>query len=110
MLTLDYCALSLLFVSTLTELKLLDTSFQFCPENKHRDTWCLSTIFTQGNKWLDKEADPDLQITATGGDLRPWQRPIRVSCEDLSPVQTEDFSSQGTTVTLSYNFLKKELD
>ncbi|KAG7240194.1 hypothetical protein INR49_027201 [Caranx melampygus] len=49
MLTLDYCALSLLFVSTLTG----------------------------------------------------------VSCEDLSPVQTEDFSSQGTTVTLSYNYAKK---
>ncbi|KAG7222898.1 hypothetical protein INR49_027216, partial [Caranx melampygus] len=32
---------------------------------------------------------------------------IGVSCEDLSPVQTEDFSSQGTTVTLSYNFSKK---
>ncbi|KAG7240197.1 hypothetical protein INR49_027204 [Caranx melampygus] len=29
-----------------------------------------------------------------------------VSCEELSPVQTEDFSLEGSTVTLSYNYSK----
>ncbi|KAG7240198.1 hypothetical protein INR49_027205 [Caranx melampygus] len=29
-----------------------------------------------------------------------------VSCEELSPVQTEDFSLEGTTVTLSYSYSK----
>uniref|UniRef100_A0A3B4XYN3 Immunoglobulin V-set domain-containing protein n=1 Tax=Seriola lalandi dorsalis TaxID=1841481 RepID=A0A3B4XYN3_SERLL len=32
---------------------------------------------------------------------------LGVSCEEPTPVKTEEFSSEGSTVTLSYNYLKK---
>uniref|UniRef100_A0A3B4WU63 Ig-like domain-containing protein n=1 Tax=Seriola lalandi dorsalis TaxID=1841481 RepID=A0A3B4WU63_SERLL len=31
---------------------------------------------------------------------------LGVSCEKLTPVKTEEFSSEGSTVTLSYNYTK----
>uniref|UniRef100_A0A3B4WZ24 Ig-like domain-containing protein n=1 Tax=Seriola lalandi dorsalis TaxID=1841481 RepID=A0A3B4WZ24_SERLL len=32
---------------------------------------------------------------------------LGVSCEKLTPVKTEEFSSEGSTVTLSYNYSTK---
>ncbi|KAI3374220.1 hypothetical protein L3Q82_005942 [Scortum barcoo] len=37
--------------------------------------------------------------------MEPWLR--GVSCEDLTPVKKEEFSSEGSTVTLSYKYSKK---
>ncbi|KAG7222901.1 hypothetical protein INR49_027219 [Caranx melampygus] len=60
-------------------------------------------------KGEDRVIQPTSAVTAAQGDTVTLKCSFvtRVSCEDLSPVQTEDFSSQGTTVTLSYNYAKK---
>ncbi|KAG7240195.1 hypothetical protein INR49_027202 [Caranx melampygus] len=76
----------------------------------HRTIWDTGSSSTSlandlNSFYTRSESDNSTQRGDTISSLKPG-----VSCEDLSPVQTEDFSSQGTTVTLSYTFLKKGTD